>query len=192
MSALRDNQVAESFAWFDVLEVHGFEHFLVAVDYHLGCTSTLNAVAAYNANKTVVGICINKNFDVHQVANTFVRHNKNAFEYHHVVWPHMDSLLLTRACDVVVGGHIDCSTLFQVVEMSKQKVPIECCRLVEIDFLTVLQRHMARIFIIIILWDYTHLTCRKVFHNFSYYCSLAWACTSGYSNDKHCLCYLFC
>ena len=98
---------------------------------------------SHEVDYAVVGIGINKHFYVHKVTYTLVRHNQNALKNYNIVWTHVYGFFLARAGDVVVGGHVNRFAIFKCIQMRKQQVPIECCRLVEVNLLTVFHGHMA-------------------------------------------------
>ena len=80
VTALRDDDVGVAFGRFDVLQVHGFEYPLVAVDYHLDRASPLDDVAVDDPDEAVIGIGIDKYFHVHHVAQLFVAENQDTLD----------------------------------------------------------------------------------------------------------------
>ena len=165
--------------------MHWFKHFLVAVDYHLSGATALNAVAGNHANESVIGFCIHKHLNVHHITKTRVAKHQDAFNNHHIMRPHGDGFFLSRASEVGISGHFDTLVLLQHFQMLKQQFPIKCSRLVEVDVLPLFGRHMAGVFIVIILTDNSHFALGKAIHNFLHYCCFSRTGAAGNAYDKH-------
>ena len=143
VSALRDNKVGIALGWFDILVVHRFKHTFISVYYHLWGASTLYAVAVYYPDKAFIGIGIDKYLYVHHVAQFRLGKHKYAFEQNHIVRVEVHGLFLAGTSQERVGGHFYRFPLLEHIQMLEQQAPIECGRFIEIDFLTVFNRHVA-------------------------------------------------
>ena len=131
---------------------------MVAVDHHLRCASALDAVACDNADEAFVGVGVDKNAHVHELTEFGVVEYEDTFDYHYVAWVHSHSLGLACAGEVAVSGHFDGVAFFQRFEMSGEKRPFDCRRLVEVDFLSLLGRDVARIFVVRVLRNYGYFS----------------------------------
>ena len=82
----RDDQVGMAFGRLDELFVHGFQHLAVTVNNHLGCASTFYDVTLNDSDKTFVGVGIDKDFQVHQIAKLFLPKCHNTLDYNYFAW----------------------------------------------------------------------------------------------------------
>ena len=67
-TSLRNDEIGIALRRFDKLQMPGLEHIDIAIHHHLRRPSTLGHIAADDANEAVVGVGIDKDLKVHQVA----------------------------------------------------------------------------------------------------------------------------
>lgn len=151
VSAFRYDEVGISLAGFDELLVHGLQNVCVAFHDGFGGTSTFHHVALDDTDEAFVRVGIDKDFQVHHVAQFLVAQGQDAFDDDDVTRLNVDGFRQARASQVRVGGLFDALALAQHGHVFGQKAPFESVRMVEIDVLSFFYRHVATVFVIRIL-----------------------------------------
>jgi len=82
--AARHDDVRVAFARLDELEVHRLHGRQILFDYLVQRTAAVVGVALDAANESNVGVGIDENLDVAQLANSLVDEEQNSIDYHHV------------------------------------------------------------------------------------------------------------
>ena len=125
MSALRNDDICETLARLDELLVHRFEYALIALDHLLCCTSTLNNITFHHADKTVIGIGIYEDLEVHLLAQTIFTQGHNTLYHNHFLRLDMNRFLRTRTGNIGIDRLLDRFALFELGDMLGQQSPIE-------------------------------------------------------------------
>ena len=126
-----------------MLYVHWLENSLIAFYYHLWRTSAFYAISTYYANQAVIAIGIYKHLNIKHISHPTIAKYQNSLHKHHVTRLHMHRFLLASTSEIRICGHLYCSSCLQFLQVAYKQIPIECRRLIEIDFLPVFNRHMA-------------------------------------------------
>ena len=182
VSTFRHDEVGISLAGFDELLVHGLQHACVAFHDGFGGSSAFHHVALDDTDESFVGGGIDKDFQIHHVAQLLVAKGEDAFDDDDVARLDVDGFRQARAGQVRVGGLFDAFALAQHSHVFGQKAPLESVGMVEIDVLSFFYRHVATVFVIRILWQQDNFACRQAFDNFLYDGGLSRARSAGYSD----------
>ena len=167
--------------------MHRFENLLITVYYHYRRTTTLHTITRYHTYQPVIGIGVDKAFDIKQVAEHRVGQHEYPFHNHNVTRFNCNCFLLTRAGKIRIGRHFDGLALFQLFELLHKKRPFDSRWLVEIDFRAFFDGHMTGILIIIILRKHCHFAGGETVNNLVYDSSFTGAGTSGDTYNQHIL-----
>ena len=76
--SLGNDKVGIAFGRFDEFQMHGFEYGPIAVHYHLYGSSPFDDIPFDDTDEAFVGVCIYKDFDVHQVPEFFIGQSEYA------------------------------------------------------------------------------------------------------------------
>ena len=125
-SPLRDDKVSITLGGLDELLMHRLENFQIAVDHHRDSTSAVDSVALDIANETLVGVGVNKNLQVHKVAQLLVDERHDAFDDDDRLWFHVNGFGQSVGEYIRIGGLLDGSSLTQFVDLPIKKFPVEC------------------------------------------------------------------
>ena len=87
------------------------------------------------------------------------------------------------ALEIRICRLLNSSTLSKFVHLLVQEFPVESIRMVEVNGMAFLFRHVARIIVIGIQWHNSHIVRRQSLHDLLYHGSLARASTTSDSND---------
>ena len=185
MSALRNDDISETLAGFDKLLVHRLEDALVSLDDLFGSPSALHHIAFHDAYETVVGIGIHENLQVHLLAHLGLAERHDTLYHDYFAGLNMDSLLGTGAGDVRIDGLLDRLAFFEHSDMLGEQRPVEGIGMVEIDVLTLLDRHITAVFVVRILRDDNHFAFWETFDKLSDYRSFTRAGTARNADNKH-------
>lgn len=184
-STLGNDEVGMALRRLDIHLVHRLEDVLIAVDHHLGSPAALHTVAGNDADQAVIGIGIDKHFDVHHLPQRRVVEDEDTLYYHHIAGLDAYRLLLTCAGKIAIGGHLDGMALAEEPEMLGQEAPFYGGRLVEVDFASLLGGYMAGILIVGVLRDDGHFPGGEGRYYFVDDGGLSRPRTAGYTYDKH-------
>ena len=80
--------------------MHRLQHVLISVYNHLRRAAALYAVARDDSDETVIGIGIDKHFDIEHIAKHGVGKHKDTLHNDHITRLHRDGLGLPRARQV--------------------------------------------------------------------------------------------
>lgn len=163
----------------------GLENLLIAVNNHLRRAAAFYAVTGDHAYETFVGIGVNKHFHVKHLSQLRIRQYKYALHQNDVSRFHRDSLGLTGAREIAVGGHLNCPALLQKLKVADKERPLYGVRFVKIDLAAQFGGHMAGVLIIGILTEHSHLTGRQRVDYLVDYRGLTTAGATGDTNYKH-------
>ena len=160
-AALGHDEVGSLLGRLDIHLVHWFEHIAIAVKYHLGCASALHTVACDYTYEPLVGLGIDKYFDVEHVAQHRVGKHEYTLDNHYFARAHRNGLGLACAGEIGVSGHLDSLAALQSLDVSDKERPLDGCRLVKIDFASLRHRNVAGVLVIGVLREYGDLTGRE-------------------------------
>ena len=97
----------------------------------------------------------------------------------------MHRFLLACAGYIVIDRLLDAHSLFELGYMLLKQHPIECVRMVEVNVLTFLDRHVTTILVVGVLRYNHHLAFGETFGQFADYSCLSGTGTTGNANNKH-------
>ena len=132
-AALWNDDVGKAFGGFDELFVHGFEHFQIAFDDHGDGAAAIDGVALNVADESLVGVAVDEDFEVHEVAQFFVEQRHDAFDDDDGFGLDVDGFGQPVALQIAVGGLFDGAPLTQVVDLFVEQFPVEGVGMVEVD-----------------------------------------------------------
>lgn len=135
--------------------------------------SAFNDVALDNANQALVGICINKYFQVECLAERQIREYQNTFNDQHVAGLDGDSFPASPASDIGIDRHLHRIAHFQLIDMFNQQRPFNGRGMVEIDFLLLFLRQVAIILIVGILTEHADALFREALNDFFHHGGLS-------------------
>ena len=134
VAAVRDDDVGILLCRFDELIVHRFEDVAIFRDQHFQRMSAFGDVALNDAQKAFVGLSVNKNLEVHEVAQVFVVERHDAFNDDDVAGFHVYRFFQTRAGDVRVGGLLNGASGTQLGNLVGKQRPFKSVGMVEIGY----------------------------------------------------------
>ena len=114
VSALRNDDVGILLCRLNKLLMHRLQDCFISLQNHLYGSATLNNVALNNAYQAVVGIGIDKDFQVHQVAHLLVVQSKDSLDDDNFFWLNVYRFRQTVAFDVRIGRLFNRLSVFQV------------------------------------------------------------------------------
>ena len=165
--------------------MHRLEYTLITLHHCLYSTSTLHNIALHNTNQTIVCIRIHKNLQIHLLAEMIISQCHNSLYDNDFARLNMNSFLLTRRGDIVIDWLLYSMTLLQLLNMLRKQWPLKRIRVIEIDVLALLRRHITTILVIGILRNNHYFAFRKALYQFFDYRCFTRASTARYANDKH-------
>ena len=174
LTSLRYDEVGEFLRRLDKLLVHGFEHREVAVEHHIHGASALHHVALYVADEPFVAVGVNKDFQVHHLAQFAVDECHDAFDNDDGLGLHVYRLLQSVGEDIRVGGLFDGLAVAQLVDLLDEQFPVKGVGVVEIDLAPLFVGHPGGVVVIRVDGHHSHIVGRQGLDDFPYY-----SCFSG-------------
>ena len=90
--AARDDHVCPVLARLDKFEMHRLDGGCVLLDDRINRATTLNDIAAYAPDETFIGVRVNEDLDVEEIAQLAIYENENPFHNNDVSRFKLESL----------------------------------------------------------------------------------------------------
>lgn len=180
-----NNQVGIPLGGLYEFLMHGLENLQVSVYHSLRSSSSLQCITLYHPDEPLVGVCIDKQFQVHQVAKLFLPQGHDALYDNHFAWLHMYGLFQAVAHQITVGGLLDGLSTSEFHYVFGEQLPVEGIGVVKVDLPAVLHTQMRIVIVIGVLWDDRHASRGQCLQNLPNYCGLARPCSTCYSYYIH-------
>ena len=121
------------------------------------------AVAQNPPYKPFVRVGVNKNFNIHQVAQPFVLENKNTLNNYYICRLNGHRFVRPVVNGIVINGAADSLSAFERFKVFNHDVRVKGVRGVVVDFLTLLKGKRVVTFVVIVMIDNADLFGKLLF-----------------------------
>src|SRR5436853_737028 len=150
-TAFRNDNVRVPFRGLDKLKVHRPDDGRILADDRFDSTAALVNIAIKAANESNIGVGVDKNLKIHQAPQLRIRENEDAFEYHHRPRLEVNSFRFAETRSVVINRLVYRLTGAQCFEMIDQQLGVERIRMIEVESMAKIERHVAEVSVIGVL-----------------------------------------
>jgi len=100
------------------------------------------------ANQTDVGVGINENFHVAQIASALVHEQKDSIDDHNVGRLDAGRPIATEMSDEIVFGLVDRLPPAEILEMAAEQIVVECVGVIPVDLFPFGKRQLREILVV--------------------------------------------
>ena len=142
--------------------MHGLDGRQILLDDGVDAAPALFDVAADTAAQTHVGVGVDKDADVHFIAERLVHKDHDALDHDDL--PRLDVQDLVRAVvdGIVIGGAVDRLTGFQLAQMPDHHVGVECVRAVVVEVGALLIAHFVVPLVVVIVAEHADIIAEAI------------------------------
>jgi len=153
LTAFWDDQIRGSLAWLDVAQMHWADGLIVLPADRLEISSPLPNVSSHSSEDANVGIGVDEQFDVEEVAQLVDGEEQNPFDHDHFVGLDLEGLDGSRVGLEVVDRRLDRLSTFQRLELANKELVIQRVGMVEIDHRQLFAREHRLVLVVPVVLD---------------------------------------
>ena len=150
-AAFGDDDIGIALGRLDKFQVHGADGGQVLVDDRLGGATALGDVALQAADEADIGIRIDEDLDIEQLAQLGFGKDQDAFHQDDRLWLDADGLRGARVGLEIVDRQVNLTVFLELSDMGYQQAGIQRVGVVEVDAGTLGGSQVAEVFVVSIV-----------------------------------------
>ena len=164
--------------------MHRLDRAEVLIDHRRHCPAAFRDVTLKPADETRIGVGIDEDFDVAEVADARIDEEENAVDDHDVSWWDAYGFVTTGMIHEVVHWLVDRFAAGELRELADEVIPVECVWVIPVDPLSFLEREMRVIEVVRVHVDERDRCITQRSGHVSCNGALSRACSSSDADDQ--------
>ena len=152
-TALRNDYVGVSLAWFDKSLVSGPDRLKVLIDDALRSAAAVGDVSSEAPNEPDIGRSVDKNLEVESLAQCLIPENEDSVNHDDLLGANGSCVAAAIVFGVVVDWHFDGRSIGERSHVVVQERPVECIGVVIIRSTACLERLVTPVEVVRVEFD---------------------------------------
>jgi len=148
VAAARHDDIGVTLARLDELQMHWLHRGQILIDDFVERPAAVVGITLDATNETDVGIGIDEDLYIAQVADALVDEQQYSVDHHHVGRLDASGARLAQMRHEIILGFVNRLPLAERVELGVQQVVVECVGMVPVEFPPLLERKLREVVVV--------------------------------------------